>query len=389
MIEKLTQVFNHIISKIPQRKTLQKNILIKYLYKELFAYFFVCFLFLFVVFFANQILLIVEDLLAKRAPFKDVVKIMWYSLPAIIAQSTPFATLVGFLMCLGRMASDNEILIFRASGFGFHSILRPVLILGMIISIVSFFVNDYLLPLSNKKYNKLYYSIIRSNPSVVIEPNSIKKIGNSHIVIGDVENGVVSDLIFFEKSSNDETIIVAEESILTGAKNEGVLLQLNMDNAIVTTIDRKNKRNYDVLQAENTILNIFDSTFTRNSGKNPREMTFIDVRKEIKDMEANEDTDGHRLNTWRMEYYKKFANPFGSIFFAFLAFSIAFLFGKHNGLTMGLFVGIIICVLYWAMQISGQLLVNRINLNSFVCIWFPNILLAAVGGLLCIKLIRK
>ena len=129
----------------------------------------------------NQILLIVEDLLAKRAPFKDVVKIMWYSLPAIIAQSTPFATLVGFLMCLGRMASDNEILIFRASGFGFHSILRPVLILGMVISVVSFFVNDYLLPLSNKKYNKLYYSIIRSNPSVVIEPNSIKKIGNSII----------------------------------------------------------------------------------------------------------------------------------------------------------------------------------------------------------------
>ena len=131
MIEKLKQIFNRIISKITQRKTLQKNILIKYLYKELFAYFFVCFLFLFVVFFANQILLIVEDLLAKRAPFKDVVKIMWYSLPAIIAQSTPFATLVGFLMCLGRMASDNEILIFRASGFGFHSILRPVLILGM------------------------------------------------------------------------------------------------------------------------------------------------------------------------------------------------------------------------------------------------------------------
>ena len=96
---------------------------------------------------------------------------------------------------------------------------------------------------------------------------------------------------------------------MTGAKNEGVLLQLNMDNAIVTTINRKNKRTYDVLKAENTILNIFDSTFSRNSGKNPREMTFIDVRKEIKAMEQNAEEDDYRVNTWRMEYYKKFANP--------------------------------------------------------------------------------
>ena len=134
---------------------LGRGILIKYLYKELFYYFLICFAFLFVVFFANQILLIGEDMLAKRAPFADVAKIMIYSMPAIIAQSAPFATLVGFLMCLGRMASDNEILIFRASGFSFRSILYPVLILGLAISFVSFFVNDYLLPLGTIKYNQL------------------------------------------------------------------------------------------------------------------------------------------------------------------------------------------------------------------------------------------
>ncbi len=90
-----------------------------------------------------------------------------------------------------------------------------------------------------------------------------------------------------------------------------------------------------------------------------------------------------------MEYYKKFAIPFGSIFFAFLAFSIAFLFGKHNGLTMGLFIGIIIFVLYWAMQISGQLLVTRVNLNAFLCIWVPNLLMALVAAILSLGLLKK
>jgi len=375
------QVFN--------RSELKRGILIKYLYKELFLYFLICFAFLFVVFFANQILLIGEDMLSKRAPFADVARIMIYSTPAIIAQSAPFATLVGFLMCLGRMSSDNEILIFRASGFSFRSILKPVLIMGMAISLVSFFVNDYLLPLGTIKYNQLYRKITRSNPSVVLESNSVKRIGSSTVVIGDVNDPDVSDIIFFNtKDGREETIIVSGPSVLTGAKNQGVLLQLDMADSIMTTFDLENFNNYEVLSSQNTILNIFDSTITGRSGKNPREMTFYDLRKEIQIMKEEED-DPMRINTWMMEYYKKFAIPFGSIFFAFLAFSIAFLFGKHNGLTMGLFVGIVICVLYWAMQISGQLLVTRVNLNSFLCIWVPNILIAVIAAILCINLIKK
>lgn len=350
----------------------------------------ICFAFLFVVFFANQILLIGEDMLAKRAPFSDVMKIMIYSLPAIIAQSAPFATLVGFLMCLGRMASDNEILIFRASGFSFRSILVPVMILGLSISFVSFFVNDYLLPLSTIKYNQLYRKIMQSNPTVVLEPDSVKQIGNSTVVIGKVNGEEVSDIIFFNTTSdNEDSIIVAGKSKLTGAKNEGVLLQLDMSDTFVTTFKNHVHKNYDVMKSDRTILNIFDSSFTGKYGKNPREMTFIDLRKEINLMEKKEDQDPVRLNTWKMEYYKKFAIPFGSIFFAFLAFSIAFLFGKHNGLTMGLFVGIIICVLYWAMQISGQLLVTRVHLNSFLCIWVPNLLLGFMGFIFSLVLIRK
>ena len=118
-------------------------------------------------------------------------------------------------------------------------------------------------------------------------------------------------------------------------------------------------------------------------------MTFIDLRNELNKMLADEDTDAIRLNTWRMEYYKKFAIPFGSIFFAFLAFSIAFLFGKHNGLTMGLFIGIIICVLYWAVQIVGQLLVTKVGLNAFWCIWTPNILIGVFGLGFMIRLLKR
>ena len=93
-----------------------RHVLIVYLVKELLLYFLIAFLFFFMVFFVNQILLMAEDILKKRVPVMDVARLMSYSLPFIIAQSAPFATLVGFLMCLGRMMTDNEIMVIRASG---------------------------------------------------------------------------------------------------------------------------------------------------------------------------------------------------------------------------------------------------------------------------------
>ena len=112
-------------------------------------------------------------------------------------------------------------------------------------------------------------------------------------------------------------------------------------------------------------------------------------RKSFIKMRLNPDTDRMRLNIWNMEYNKKFALPFGSIFFAFLAFSIAFLFGKHNGQTIGLLVGIVICFLYWAMQISGQLLVTRNGLDGFWSMWLPNFLMGGAGLIFYIVLLKK
>ncbi|MCR5189496.1 MAG: LptF/LptG family permease [Treponema sp.] len=392
IIIKLKKEYNFIQVKVFKKGTLTNHILVRYLFKDLFLYFLVSFLFFFMIFFVNQILLTVEDLLAKSAPFKDVMRIMWYSLPFIIAQSAPFATLVGFLMSLGAMMSSNEILIFRAAGFSFIRILIPVAALGLIISIASFFVNDYLLPLGTVRYNKLMREIMHSTPSIELESNSVKRLDKVNVVIGEVSENTVSDIILFDSRDEDERIIVAGNSVLVGAKEEGVLMQLNMDDSTVFSLNRYNRHNYDVMKSEKTILNIFDSTILGSTARSAREMTTYDLSKVLVDMRKSAQEDPSqkpRLNIWTMEFHKKFALPFGSIFFAFLAFSIAFLFGKHNGQMLGLFLGIVICVLYWAMQIMGQLFVTRVGLPAFWCIWLPDFLIGAFGIGFLLVLLRK
>ncbi len=368
-----------------------KHILIKYLFKELWVYFAIAFLFFFLIFFVNHLLLTAEDILEKRVPVSQVALFIVYSLPFIIAQAAPFATLVGFLMCLGRMVSDNEILILRSTGHSFMFLLSPAIILGLLISLVSFFVNDYLLPMGTIAYNKLYVSILVSNPSVELESHSIKRYENSTLVIGEVKGTVLSDLMLFDTDSEgQDRVIIASNVNVVSPEDKGVAMRLDMANTTAAFLNKNDKDNFDFLQAGNASMNLFSSNFFPSfSSSNPREMTFYDLRSEIDRLEADETTDPQTLNTYELEFHKKFSLPFGSIFFAFLAFPVAILFGKHNGQTIGLIVGVVIAVLYWAFLIVGQQFGLRNGVDGFITMWLPNLLVALAGFVFFMRLVRE
>ncbi|MBO5137375.1 MAG: LptF/LptG family permease [Spirochaetaceae bacterium] len=374
-----------------KKLTIKKNTLIRYLVKELLLYFLILFLFFFMVFFVNQILLMAEDVLEKRVPVSDVVLLMIYSLPFIIAQSAPFATLVGFLMCLGRMMTDNEILVLRASGKSFSVILVPVLLLGLSISIISFFVNDYLLPLGTISYNKLYQDILLSDPSIELESNSIKRTEDTTLVIGNVEGTSVSDLIFFDvdEDGNHRMIISGESEILT-VDEPDILMQLSMDSSLVLSFNYDDQEKYDVMFAGETDMNVFTSSvLSTSSATNPREMTSYDLKQYINEMKEKKTLSTRQMNMYELEYYKKFSLPFGSIFFAMLAMPLAVIFGKHNGQTIGLIIGVFLCVAYWAAMILGQTFGIREGISGFWTMWLPNIAVGVAGLIFYFFLVKK
>ncbi|MBQ2600785.1 MAG: LptF/LptG family permease [Treponema sp.] len=369
----------------------KRHVLIRYIARELFVYFFVCFLFFFVIFFVNQILLLAADILKQRVPIPKVLELIVYCLPAIVAQSAPFATLLGFLMCLGRMVTDNEILILRASGQRYSIILIPVLIMGLLISTFSFVMNDYFLPLGTLRFNRLKTQIVQSDPAVQIEANSIKRMSSTALVIGDAEGSDVDDLVIFDRSSSDgERIIIAGKSTVEKSSTSGLLMDLLMSDPILILLKKNERSTYDIVTADTMRLNMFESSISASgSGVNPQEMTSYDLNKTIRTMVKEKAASARTLNNYRIEYYKKFSIPFGAIFFAILAFPLALVFGKRNGLTLGFIFGIIISVLYWAMTIMGQYFGIRGGYNGFWMVWTPNFVIGIVGILLYFRLKKK
>ena len=251
--------------------------------------------------------------------------------------------------------------------------------------------NDYFLPLGNINFNKLKKDIVQSNPMVEIEPNSVKQLNDFSMVIGEEKGEGVGDIVFFDDSANSEKkIIIAQDTLAEKTDINGLLLQLKMANPYVLVLDKRNQKSYDVIHSDELTLNVFDSVIDQNNGGlSPREMTSYDLYKRIKELEEQQNLTKIQLNSYYLEYHKKFSIPFGSIFFAILAFPLALLFSKKDGQTIGLILGIVISVLYWASSMLGQLFGLRSGFNGFWMMWGPDFFIGIIGLLLYLRLKRK
>ncbi len=206
--------------------------------------FFVSFLFFFFIFFVNQLLLMAQDILSKRVPFFQVALLVFYSLPAVIAMAAPFGALVGTLMTIGRLSSDNEILVMLSLGLSYLNVFLPAFVVGTAISLVSFFANDVLLPAGTIQFYRLYRRILSSTPALELESNSIKRFDRSVLVIGNVAGTSIDDLVILDRTSEGERrMILAGSAELKDAGIQG--LSLNLSDAFIQTSREVARENYD------------------------------------------------------------------------------------------------------------------------------------------------
>jgi lipopolysaccharide export system permease protein len=404
-----------------------------YIAEEAFFSFFVAFLFFFFIFFVNQLLLMAEEILSKRVPPSQVALLILYSLPAIVAMASPFASLVGTLMAIGRISSDNEILVIRSAGLPYRMVYMPVIAVGIVVSLVSFFANDVLLPAGTLEFGKLYRRLLLTTPEMELESNSVKRFNDTVLVMGSVQGRKIDELLIFDRTSAGERrVIVATDARLE--EEEDTALTLDLFDAFVHTVRENTKVNYDYALAGKVRYSIRQQDLIQSIGPpGPREMSSMDVAREIRKKTAavDEKVDEKRrqayaaaldlefslrngpsfpswnertsalgrlkqerslaadvlkdrtLRVYRIEYFKKFSIPFGALSFVFLAIPLG-LFTRKSGQSVGFGIGLIIAVFYWALLVGGQTLGVRLGYSPFWVMWLPNIVAVSIGTVLSI-----
>ena len=403
--------------------------LFRYLIRDMFFSFFVSFLFFFGVFFVNQLLLMAQEILAKHVPFLQVVMLVFFALPQIVAMSSPFASLMGTLMTIGRMSSDNEVLIILASGLSYKMVFIPAAIVGIIISVVSFFTNDVLLPAGTIQFAKLYRRILVSTPALELEANSVKRFKDTTIVTGPVEGTAIGNILILDRTNDGERrIIMARDAELKDAGREG--LSLDLSKAFIQSSKEIVRSDYDYAFTDSLRYWVPQSDLIQAiSSISPNQMSTTDLRKaiavkgeelgdrldkqyakcltfalDLEDSLRKSDSSWNRRENnleafvkeyqivdvmkkdrsyalYRFEYHQKYAVPFGAFSFVFLAVSLG-LYAKKSGQTVGFIFGMIISCLFWVLLFGGKTAGVRLGYSPFLTMWLPNIIAISAGSVL-------
>ncbi|KQV43389.1 MULTISPECIES: LPS export ABC transporter permease LptF [unclassified Rhizobium] len=124
-------------------------------------------------------------------------------LPSIVPLILPFALVIGVAQVLTAMNTDSELTVLAAAGSSRMTIIRPVLYLGLGLSVLSFAVDNFVEPYSRMAVRKMIATAHADLLSSVVQENTFRKIADGlYVQVASRRSGGVLHGIFVADSRN-------------------------------------------------------------------------------------------------------------------------------------------------------------------------------------------
>lgn len=396
----------------------------------------------------DTILQTADLILGRGVPWAVAGELFFLHTAWQVALAVPMSVLVGSLMAFGRLSADNELTALRALGVGFHQLLRPPLLAGVVVGFALVWFNDQVLPGFNHRARLLTMDIHRKRPTVSLEGREgifIQDFSNYHILIGEI-HGVTSKLedvlIYkYDKEGYPTTIRASRGEVRFVKVHDEAYLVLY--DGTIDQLDESSPDLYVTGSFDRLTLRLGDAgqrlVRTVSSYRNDREMgistmvgrvsdydrqgaALVDgagayvtdftgrLIGQISDGSATLEVDvsradlahvlsraradltlaGHKrrqADRLRVEIHKKFSIPAACVVFVLIAAPIGYRV-RRGGPTMAAAISIGFFLVYWLFLIGGEKLADRGFVSPWLAMWSPNLLLGALALLWVTRMSR-
>lgn len=95
-------------------------------------------------------------------------------LPVSLVYTLPWGFLVAVLLVFGRLSADQEINSLRSAGQSLYRIAAPVLLLGLALSVLCFWINATVSPRSKNELKILLYDSFKEDPWRLLDPGVVQ-----------------------------------------------------------------------------------------------------------------------------------------------------------------------------------------------------------------------
>ena len=279
-----------------------------------------------------------------------------------------FITVIFFT---SNMASKTEIVSILAGGISFNRMLRPYFVVAIAIALLSYALNSYILPNSNKvrlNFEARYINNKRSgwshNIHLQVLPGQFIFVQNFNVV---EKTGYKFTLEKFENSRLAEKISAERVRWNDSTKLwtiENIVVRKFTDNGQIIEEEAARTVAMNCKPAD------FGEKSTDISTMNDPQLTEYIALQKLRGV--------GNINEYYVELYKRKALPFAGIILTFIGVCIASR-KMRGGIGMHLFLGITLAFSYILFMQISYTFATFSNLNPFVAVWIPNVLYAIIA----------
>lgn len=400
--------------------------------REFILNFLVSFMFFFFIFFINQILLLVQQVLLKNVDIKTIIILVLSAVPQFLQYVVPFATLSASSMVLGDLGANNELMALRSSGINLTRVYKVLIILSLALCLLTFYISDYLMPLSSRTYQEMLTNVMRDLPTFEITPDTTNSVGDVVMRNGDVEGDEISDIILFTNNSepymsvtsprgklelidpanfiyalslDDARLLLSEDNINSSmlSDSERAVMYLDFSDQVpsLTSSDPSNLSNrelWPLMESRREMRDRDVEEFHRQREESLMRLASDVVSLEhVEDLEMKEDSLEREMNRlealgddepiqfyyqyYSAEFNKKFALALAPLALTVATLPLSLIKIKH-GRLVGFGLSLLIAVSYWYILFFSQLKIFDYSFNAGILMYIADAVMIAAGLIL-------
>jgi len=322
----------------------------------------------------NHLFLLARLVLQQGAPFSAAVELLVYRLPYFLAFSFPMATLMASLMTIARLSDGQEITAMRTGGISLGRIAVSILAAGILVSAMTLFFNEVLVPGAEERYRRAFTRAIEA-PA----------------------NPVQEQVLFRDQQEGIESVYFARRFLADRGVMEGVVVNQFERGRLQRVIEAPQARYVDqewvffngtmyLFTGPTTVATTFErlTLALRRTPKEiaipkrePSEMSIRELRTYIRLLRRS----GESTARYIVEVQSKFAIPASAALFALLAVPLG-LRPHRSGPSVGLGLTILVLVGYYIMISITLTLGQNGRVHPILAAWLPDAVLAGAAVLL-------
>lgn len=329
------------------------------------------------------------DLLINRdVPLKYVLLFMLYVLPFSLTFTVPWGFLTAVLLIFGRMSADNEMIALRACGVSLLRICLPVLAVGLLLSLFTFWINARVAPQAEMAMRQSLATMARSNPAALFVPDEVvDQFEGKKIFVGGKKRGKLTDLTVIEQDDGGfiRQVIHADKGEIESDQESGQLV-LTLHDTRFEQRDAANandlsKIRHGISVSEATIsIPLDDLVENKLRRRSLRSYTLGELYGRLNEVRGTEDE-----TSVLTQISKRYSLSLACVAFALIAMPLG-VTAQRKETSVGFAISLALAFAYFFFVVLADMLRHDAVAFPYLLIWIPNILFIGIGTWLMLRL---